>query len=120
MAKFPRNPLKKGDRIRFKGDKKFYKVRCADERYAICTLPYNFRPMTVVYTIIDIREGICGTDDMVFGIHDYYSDEDCDAALRELRNGELGLSRRNRRRLEVEKVLTADGETTYDIISGEL
>lgn len=115
MAKFPINPLKKGDRILFKGDKKFYRVRCADERYAICTQPFNFRPRTVIYTIVDIREGVRGTDDMVFGIHDYYSDKDCNAALEELRNGELGLSRRNCRRLEVEKVLTTDGETAYTI-----
>lgn len=109
MAALPKNPLKKGDRVRFKGMRKFFTVRCADERFAICTMPYNLRPQTVVYTIIDMVLFVRGLDNMVFGIHDYYSDEDCEEALKELQNGEMAVSSRYGKfvKLDVEEIRRA-------------
>ena len=47
--------LKKGDKVWFLNNKKAFTVRACNDRFAICTQPYNFRPQTVVYTIIDLE-----------------------------------------------------------------
>lgn len=98
--------LEKGQRIWFSDGKKSFRVREANEHFAICTQPYNFRPKTVVYTIIDFERGVRGPDNMVFGIHDYYSDEDCKDAFDELNRGELEVSGRTSRfvKLDIIKV----------------
>lgn len=84
--------LYKDDRVWFEGDKKPFKVRCANGSFAICTKPYNFKPHTVIYTIIDFQRGVRGMDNMVFSCHDYYSDEDCEMALEELISGKMEVS----------------------------
>ena len=45
--------LNKGQRVWFSDGKKSFRVREANEKFAICTQPYNFKPETVIYTIID-------------------------------------------------------------------
>ena len=68
--------LKKGDSVWFAASKKSFKVRECNERFAICTQPFNLQPNTVIYTIIDFDRNVRGMDNLVFGIYDYYSDED--------------------------------------------
>lgn len=99
--------LKKNDKVWFADGKKPFKVRCANGRFAICTKPYNFKPHTVIYTIIDFKRGVRGMDNMVLGIHDYWSDEDCEDALRELNEGTLEVSYKHSKHvsLDIVKVL---------------
>lgn len=96
--------LKKGDKIYFSGNKKAFTVREADEHFAICTQPYNFRPNTVVYTIIDFERNVRGMDNYVFGVHDYYSDEDCKDAMIELQTGMMEVSYKNSRKVPLDIV----------------
>lgn len=84
--------LKKGQRVWFDDMKKPFKVRESNDRFAICTMPYNFIPNSVIYTIVDFERQKRGLDNMVFGVHDYYTDEDCRQAFEELNNGELEVS----------------------------
>lgn len=47
--------FKRGQKIWFEGEKRPYTVRACDERFAICTKPFNLRK-TVLYTIIDKKQ----------------------------------------------------------------
>ena len=99
--------LKKNNKVGFPAGKKPFKVRCANERFAICTQPYNFKPNTVIYTIIDFKRDVRGMDNMVFSCHDYYTDEDCETALEELINGEMEVSYKHSKyvKLDIAKIL---------------
>lgn len=77
-----------GDKIRFAEERNAYTVRACDDRYLICTKPFNIFPKTVVYTIVDLKEGIRGTDGYCIGPYSYYSDEDCNAFLKELQEAD--------------------------------
>ena len=111
---------KVGDKIYFAEEKRPYTVRACDERYLICTKPYNFKPETVLYTIVDLKEGIRGTDGYSLGPYSYYSTEDCESFLKELQESDrlkkrcgnewvdIGaghISYRNRIKLNVSKIL---------------
>ena len=84
--------LKKGDSIWFNTGKKSFRVRECNERFAICTQPFNLQPKTVIYTIIDFERNMRGMDNLVFGIYDYYSDEDCKDAMEALMKGDIEVS----------------------------
>ena len=79
---------KKGQKIWFAEEKRPYTIRACDERYLICTKPYNFKKDSVIYTIVDLKENVRGTDGYSIGSYSYYSQEDCDAYMDELREGE--------------------------------
>lgn len=96
---------KPGQKIYFEEEKKPYKIRACDERYLVCTKPYNFKKETVIYTMVDLQEGIRGTDGYSLGCYSYYPQEDCDNYLKELENGEIEISRRNRIKLNIVKVV---------------
>lgn len=83
-----------GDKIYFAEESKPYKVRAANDRYAICTKPYNLK-RTVLYTIVDLVEEIRGTENTVFCMG-FENDLDCEEALRRLISGDSEISRRNR------------------------
>lgn len=93
-----------GDKVWFGNGKKPYKVRACNERFAICTKLYNFKPKTVIYTIVDFERNVRGTDNYVFGIYDYYSNEDCQQALHELVCGEMEISHRNCVELDITRI----------------
>lgn len=98
--------LNKGDKVWFGNDKKPFTVRACNNRFAICTQPFNFVPQTVCYTIVDFERNVRGVDNYVFSIYDYYSDEDCDEALQALINGEMEVSYKNNKyvQLDITKV----------------
>lgn len=73
-----------GDKIYFEEEKKPYTIRACDKRFLICTKPYNFKPKTVIYTIVDLVDGIRGTDNYSIGWCDYYKTTDCKKMLKEL------------------------------------
>ena len=93
---------KVGDKIRFKGEVKPYTIRACDDRYLICTKPYNLK-YTVLYTIVDLKKNIRGTDWWIFGIYDYRMKDECEQCLRDLNSGETEISKRNRVELEIEE-----------------
>ena len=86
--------MKKGDLVFIPGEKRPYRIRATDGRYAICTKPLNLKG-TVLYFIYDAVEGIRGPDNMVF-CFGYETDEDCDERLKELQEGKIEISMRNR------------------------
>ena len=83
-----------GDRVYTNYEVRPYIVRACDERYVICTKPFNLRH-TVMYFIIDLQEEIRGPDNMVF-CNGYETDEQCKARLKELQDGKIEISYRNR------------------------
>lgn len=56
--------IKVGSRIRFKGEKHFWKVRARDERFLICT-------WRKFYTICDLYDCIRGKDNYIDCAYDY-------------------------------------------------
>ena len=107
--------LSKGDKVWFANKKKPYKVRACNDRFAICTQPYNFKPHTVIYTIVDFERNVRGMDNYVFGIYDYYSDEDCEQALQELISNEMEVSYRNYVELDITKVVHDDEDNSFKL-----
>ena len=84
--------LNKGDSVWFSASKKSFKVRECNDRFAICTQPFNLQPKTVIYTIIDFDRNVRGEDNLIFTVYDYYSDEDCKQAMEDLMSGEIEVS----------------------------
>lgn len=93
---------KVGDKIKFTEEKRPYTIRACNERYLICTKPFN--PLhTVLYSIVDLQEKIRGRNWWIFNIYDYKDDEGCEDCLRDLLSGECEISPRNRIALNIEK-----------------
>ena len=89
-----------GDRIYIPDHKRPFRVRCRDSRFIICTKPMNVYH-TVIYFIIDLKEGVRGPDNMVF-CSGYETDEQCQERLAELQSGRIEVSWRHRKELDVE------------------
>lgn len=81
-----------GDKIYIPGEKRPYTVQCRDDRYIICTKPFNLRH-TVQYFIIDLVDKWRAPDDRVF-CFGYETTEQCLDRLQELQCGEIHLSQR--------------------------
>ncbi|MCK5236911.1 MAG: hypothetical protein KAR06_07995 [Deltaproteobacteria bacterium] len=108
--------MKVGNKVRFFVDDEVapYTVQARGERYIICTKPTTDEPdhpevqelkePTVFYTIIDLQEGERGPDDRVF-CAGYETQEQCEAALKELEAGEIELSRRNSIGLDIQRIM---------------
>ena len=91
-----------GGKVYFKEEKRPYKIRACDERFAICTKPYN--PMrTVLYTIIDLKRDVRGAENLIFGMG-FETDKQCNEALIRLQTGGSQVSFRNYIPLKIEKV----------------
>ena len=96
-----------GDKIKFKSERMRYTVQACNDRFAVCTKPFN--PLrTHLYTIIDFSEGIRGTENLIFcaGFEDR---KDCEEALKRLTADVLDvdsseISHRNRIPLDIEKI----------------
>jgi len=104
---------KVGQRIWFAEEKRPYRIRACDGRFLICTKPFNLRKDTMLYTIVDLKEEIRGTDGYSIGPYDYRSDEDCEAVLKELQEGA-------RRREYNRSVYNIPGAVLEDIGSGHI
>ena len=79
-----------GDKVYIPNDKRPYRVRVRDDRYIICTKPFNPQH-TVLYFIIDLVDKWRAPDDRIF-CAGYETDEDCNERLKELQEGLIGLS----------------------------
>lgn len=96
----PRQTLFPGDKVKFSAERQRYTVRAANERFAVCTKPFNARG-TVIYTIIDFAQKIRGTENLVFGMG-AETDRQCEEMLQRLATGKTVVSHRNRVALEIE------------------
>lgn len=91
--------MKVGDKLRFAEEKQRYTVQAADERYAVCTKPFN-PCRTVLYTIVDFQQQVRGTENLVFCMG-FETRKLCREALVRLRSGVSEVSYRNRVRLSI-------------------
>lgn len=89
-----------GDKVFVTKEKRPYRVRARDDRYIICTKPFNPRH-TVLYFIVDLKRKMRGPDNMVF-CSGYETDEHCAERLKELQNGEIEVSMRRGIPLDIE------------------
>lgn len=90
------------DKIKFKEERKPYSIVTRDDRFMICTKPFNLQN-TVIYTIVDLEQKIRGTENLVFGLG-AKTLEECTDMLNRLRNGESEISKRNYVDLNIEWV----------------
>lgn len=97
------NPrCKVGDKIKFAEEKAAYTVQAMNDRYAVCTKPFN-PARTVWYTIIDFEEEIRGPENLVFGFG-AETRELCEEMLARIVSGESEISHRSRIELRQEVI----------------
>lgn len=87
-------------KIKFLEEKRPYQIQSENDRYLICTKPFNLKK-TVIYTIVDLKEQIRGTENLIFCMG-FETKELCDEALVRLESGETEITRRNRIGLNIE------------------
>ena len=92
--------VKVGDKVYLPDEKKPYKIQVRDDRYIICTKPFNPKH-TVIYFIIDLIRKVRGTDNMIF-CNGYETQEQCGDNLKRLQDGLIEVSYRNVVPLDVE------------------
>ena len=85
--------LKPGDPVFVRNEVRPYRVKCRDERFIICTKPFNPQ-RTVMYFIVDLERNVRGTDNSVF-CSGYETQEQCEERLKELQEGRIEVSYRN-------------------------
>jgi hypothetical protein len=93
--------LKIGDKIKFLLEERKYTIKAKDDRYLICTKPFNLKK-TCLYTIIDLERLVRGANNLVFNNYDYMVQEDIEECLKDLQNGSIEVSHRNCVILDVE------------------
>lgn len=79
-----------GDKVYVPNHKRPFRVRARDDRYIICTKPFNPKH-TVIYFIVDLVEKRRAPDNMIFCCG-YETDEQCQERLKELQSGKIELS----------------------------
>lgn len=89
-----------GDKVYIPNQQRPYTVQARNERYIICTRPYNPK-RTVMYFIIDLEDKIRGADNVLF-CFGYETREDCIERLEELESGKIEISKRNYVELDVD------------------
>lgn len=105
------NKIPVGSKIKFFNEKQSYTVMASNICFSICTKPLNQikrlggkkykHDKTVLYTIIDWREGIRGTENLIFGFG-AETMKQCEEMLERLTNGDSEISYRNRVNLDEE------------------
>lgn len=83
-----------GQKIKFEGERQRYTVRAANERFAIMTKPLNVRK-TYLYTITDLKRGVRGPCNLIFGLPsgcDVSTVEGASEALGFIERGEMEVS----------------------------
>jgi hypothetical protein len=97
-----------GGRVWFSEEKRPYTVQARSRRFLVCTKAFAAR-RTVLYTVVDLKERIRGTENLVFGMG-AETREDCEAMIDRLegRDRSIGftteVSHRNFVPLVVERV----------------
>jgi hypothetical protein len=94
------SPFKVGEKVKFTSEKRRYTVRAAGARFAVLNKPFNPKN-TVLYTVVDLEEGVRGTENLVFGAG-AETDEHCVEMLKRLESGQTEVSHRNRVNIDIE------------------
>lgn len=92
-----------GSKIKFAEERQMYTVRASNRFYSICTKPFNAKK-TVLYCIVDWKNGIRGPENLIFGFG-AETDEQCEKMLKRITNAESDISHRHWCELRVEKAL---------------
>ena len=100
-----------GNKIYFAEEKRPYTVKACNDRFVVCTKPFNLKH-TVLYTIVDLKEKIRGTNNLIFNSYDYSVQEDIEDFLNDLQlfsdnkelNIGLSISHKNRIPLNIIKI----------------
>lgn len=92
-----------GSKIFFSSEKRPYTVKACDDRYFVCTKPFNPKK-TVLYTIIDLKQDIRGTNNLIFNLYDYAVQSEIEECLEDLQTGQIEVSHRNRVQLDIVKI----------------
>ena len=95
--------IKAGDYIWFYGEKQKYIIQSCDDRFVICTKPFNARK-TVTYSIIDFERNIRGRENLIFCMG-FETKKECEEALERLQKGESEVSYRHYEQLEITKII---------------
>jgi len=98
---YPALQIPVGSKIKFKREKQKYTIIASNACFLICTKPFNARK-TVLYTIVDRKENVRGTENLVFGFG-AETKKQCEEMLERLTQGESEVSHRNKIELDVEK-----------------
>lgn len=100
--------MKVWNKIYFKREKRPYKIMAMNDRYIICTKPFNLKH-TFLYTIVDLKEQVRWPCDLVFwyfwNCEDYKDkklvQKDCEEMLKDLISWEIEVSHRHRINLDL-------------------
>lgn len=129
----PKLNMKVGQKIFFESDNLPFTVMAVSDRFAVVSRKFNKKEDREllewevergasysiesaykncknfpVYSLIDFEKNIRSTDNLVFGIYDYFSKEDCEKCLAALENEEVSLSHRNEMELDLISILTPE------------
>lgn len=111
--------LKKFKTVHFKEDSLPYDIKAIDDNYVVTSRVLNIDEdnsllenkvdMNVyldikeafenlkdspVYSIIDLKNNVRASDNLIFGTIDYFDEDSCLECLKKLNNGDIGLSKR--------------------------
>lgn len=90
--------LKVGGMIYFRGDKRGFRITGRNDRYLVGWKTY---PGNYLYTIVDFEEKRRGPDNLVFSCHTYNTERGARAAIVDLRKGDMEVSHRHGRKLDL-------------------
>jgi len=82
-----------GTRIYFAEEKQPYRVKARSKRFLVCTKPFNLAK-TVIYTIVDLKEGVRGPENLVFGMG-AETDEQCREMVDRLEGREKPMTKKD-------------------------
>lgn len=86
--------MKVGQKIKFKEEKQRYTIQACNKRYAVCIKPFNPKK-TVLYTIVDLKEKIRGTENLILS-EGAETREQCEEMLERIVSGKTEISHRNK------------------------
>lgn len=100
-------PFPVGALVYVADERRPYRVRASNRRFAVCTKPFNLQH-TTLYCILDFERLIRGPEDLIFGMG-AESDQHCEQMLARLSSGDTAVSRR--RSVEWDVVRVTDKKT---------
>ena len=89
-----------GDKIKFKSEKQRYTVQACNDRFVVCTKPFNPKK-TVLYTVIDFERNVRGRENLVFGMG-AETRKQCEEMLERLASGDSEVSYRHWQTLDLD------------------